>query len=186
MKKQLLMTIALCFLVLLSLFVFASCGEETGNPTEAPTSMPTDAPTDEPGDPCANGHTEEIDFAVDPTCEETGLTEGKHCSVCNTVLVAQIEIDALGHTEVIDAAVAPTCTKTGLTEGKHCSVCNTVLIAQSTVAATGHDIYSTDSCYECKKCDFTAAFSTGLTYSVNNDFVTCAITGIGMCTDAKL
>ena len=86
----------------------------------------------------ALGHTEVVDAAVAPTCTETGLTEGKHCSVCNEVLVAQTVVDALGHTEVVDAAVAPTCTETGLTEGKHCSVCNEVLIAQEEVAALGH------------------------------------------------
>ena len=84
------------------------------------------------------GHTDAIDVAVAPTCTETGLTEGKHCSVCNEVLVAQETVAALGHTEVVDAAVAPTCTETGLTEGKHCSVCNEVLVAQETVAALGH------------------------------------------------
>ena len=84
------------------------------------------------------GHKEEIVLAVAPTCTETGLTEGKHCSVCNEVLVAQEVVDALGHTEVVDAAVAPTCTETGLTEGKHCSVCNAVLVEQQTVSAKGH------------------------------------------------
>ena len=86
----------------------------------------------------ALGHTEVVDAAVDPTCTEVGKTEGKHCSVCNEVLVAQESVAALGHTEVVDAAVAPTCTETGLTEGKHCSVCNAVLVAQESVAAKGH------------------------------------------------
>ena len=45
----------------------------------------------------ALGHKEVIDSAVPATCTETGLTEGKHCSVCNTVLVKQDVVDALGH-----------------------------------------------------------------------------------------
>lgn len=38
----------------------------------------------------AFGHTIETDDAVESTCTEAGLTEGKHCSVCLEVLVAQI------------------------------------------------------------------------------------------------
>ena len=84
------------------------------------------------------GHKEVIDKAVAATCTASGKTEGKHCSVCNTVLVAQQIVPAKGHTEVTDQAVTATCTATGLTEGKHCSVCNTVITAQQVVPAKGH------------------------------------------------
>ena len=86
----------------------------------------------------ANGHTEVTDAAVEATCTTPGKTEGKHCSVCNEVIVAQTEIPAKGHTEVTDEAVEPTCTVPGKTEGKHCSVCNEVLAAQTEIPAKGH------------------------------------------------
>ena len=43
------------------------------------------------------GHTEEIIPGKAATCTETGLTEGKKCSVCGVILVAQEVIPALGH-----------------------------------------------------------------------------------------
>jgi len=45
----------------------------------------------------ALGHTEVLDEAVAPTCTEIGLTEGKHCSVCRKVFVAQEVIPAKNH-----------------------------------------------------------------------------------------
>ena len=83
-------------------------------------------------------HTEVVDQAVAATCTTSGLTEGKHCSGCGLVTIAQEEVAALGHTEVKLEAVEPTCTETGLTEGKKCSVCDEIIEAQEEVEALGH------------------------------------------------
>ena len=60
----------------------------------------------------ALGHKEVIDNKVEPTCSTTGLTEGKHCSVCNEVLIKQEVIEALGHNYKIEI-IESTCTKEG-------------------------------------------------------------------------
>ena len=85
-------------------------------------------------------HSPSRDKGKPATCTEDGLTEGSHCSVCNTVLVKQEVIPATGHTEVTDAAVAATCTKPGKTEGKHCSVCKEVLVKQEAVPVKDHTV----------------------------------------------
>ena len=43
-------------------------------------------------------HTPITDAAVPATCEDTGLTEGSHCSVCSKVLVEQVTVSKLNHT----------------------------------------------------------------------------------------
>ena len=78
-------------------------------------------------------HTPVTDPAVAPTCTETGLTEGSHCSVCGETLEAQQTVPVLGHTPVTDPAVAPTCAEAGKTEGSHCSVCGKVLVKQKKI-----------------------------------------------------
>ena len=86
----------------------------------------------------ALGHTEVTDKAVEATCTEPGKTEGKHCSVCGTVIVVQTETAAKGHNEVTDESIAATCTEPGKTEGKHCDRCGEIIVAQTEVPAKGH------------------------------------------------
>ena len=99
------------------------------------------------------GHTIVIDRAVEATCTSTGLTEGSHCSVCNTILTEQKVIDKKPHTVVIDKAVEPTCTSNGLTEGSHCSVCNQILVKQEIITEIPHNCeWINDNGYIVKKC----------------------------------
>lgn len=105
---------------------------------------------------CGHSYTEEIPAtghnsntvipAVAATCTATGLTEGKKCSVCGTVTVAQTTVakNPNNHSgsQVTIPAVAPTCTATGLTEGKKWSCCNAIITAQQTVAKLDHSYTS--------------------------------------------
>ena len=83
-------------------------------------------------------HTPVTDAAVEATCENTGLTEGSHCSVCEDVLTAQEIVPAKGHTWESDYTIdkEPTCTTEG-SESIHCSNCDAVKDAQA-ISALGH------------------------------------------------
>ncbi|MBO7320197.1 MAG: hypothetical protein J6V06_09300, partial [Clostridia bacterium] len=93
-------------------------------------------------------HTEEIDKAVDATCTSTGLTEGKHCSVCDEILVAQTVTGKLSHTAgniVVENEVDATCTVDGSYDNvTYCTVCKIELSREKvTVPAKGHTYQST-------------------------------------------
>lgn len=80
-------------------------------------------------------HTEVIDKAVKATCTETGLTEGKHCSVCNEVLVKQEVIEAAGHKWTDWAVTEATCEKAG-SKVRLCPACGES--ERETIPALGH------------------------------------------------
>ena len=62
----------------------------------------------------ALGHTVVKDEAKAPTCTEAGLTEGSHCSVCNTVIQKQDTVNATGH-KYSPVVTDPDCENWGYT-----------------------------------------------------------------------
>ena len=98
----------------------------------------------------ASGHTEVTDAAVAATCTTAGKTEGKHCSVCNTVLVAQQTVAAKGHTNaaaVKENEKAATCAVNGSYDSVvYCATCGVEISRNTvTVPATGAHVYATES-----------------------------------------
>ena len=83
----------------------------------------------------AKGHTPSVLQRVEPTCTDTGLTEGSKCSVCELILVAQQEIAALGH-DYLAHVTAPGCTEGGYTTHA-CSRCDASYVDSNT-PAIGH------------------------------------------------
>ncbi|MBR0230356.1 MAG: S-layer homology domain-containing protein, partial [Erysipelotrichaceae bacterium] len=82
-------------------------------------------------------HTIVIDQAVEPTCTNSGLTEGSHCSVCGEVITAQEIIPALGHNwSEWTVTTDPTCTETG-EKTRECSRCHET--ETEPIPALGHD-----------------------------------------------
>ena len=77
-----------------------------------------------------------IDEAVEATCTKTGLTEGKHCSVCETVIEKQEVIPKTAH-KYDDGQVtkSATCTSTGV-KTYTCTVCKAT--KTETIAKKAH------------------------------------------------
>lgn len=75
----------------------------------------------------AKGHTEVTDKGHEATCTESGLTDGSHCSVCNTIIKEQEIIPAKGHTPYLnwETIKTPTCIAHG-EKVRYCSVCGEV------------------------------------------------------------
>ena len=131
----------------------------------------------------ALGHSEVIDVAIAPTCTTTGLSEGKHCNVCNEILVQQIEINKLEHNYNNYTSIPPTCTE----DGYITTTCDCGSISPDTIPipALGHDFVEgvCTQCYE-EDPDYIALSLYSTTYNINledNNYV-AYITMIGYGT----
>lgn len=86
------------------------------------------------GDP--KTHTPVTDAAVAPTCTETGLTEGSHCSHCGKVLTAQTVIPTTEHAWDEGTVTIPaSCTEPGA-KTLTCTACKAT--KTEPIPATGH------------------------------------------------
>ena len=85
-------------------------------------------------------HTEMTVEGIQPTCTETGLSDGVQCAVCGAILVEQTELPARGHSLQHEAYVAPTVEEEGIEEHWYCNVCHSIFDSE---AAT-HEISNAD------------------------------------------
>ncbi len=198
--KKILVALLLVTLIICALML-SSCNETPQNPaldgtkpnefstdevqtSEAQTNNVTDNSTDNGSEDVTELHTHTvvIDEKVDATCTTGGKTEGKHCSVCDEILVAQEVVKAFGHTEVVDKKVDATCTADGKTEGKHCSVCNTILVEQTAIEKFLHTYDSEKSCTTCGYMQPTE----GLEFILINDDTEYEVADIGSAAAARI
>ena len=94
-------------------------------------------------DIAALGHEAVTDEAVAATCTSAGLTEGSHCSRCDTVLEQQETVPTLGHNYGSYVQTkSPTCTEKG-TETTTCSRCSAT--TSRDIAALGHSVVTDEA-----------------------------------------
>ena len=151
----------------------------------------------------ALGHTEVVDAPVAATCTSTGLTEGKHCSTCGTIIVSQSDVEKIPHTYDNDydedcnvcgykrdvecghfvtetiKGYAATCTATGLTDGEKCKKCGETIVAQKTLPIVAHT-YDNKYDDECNVCGYKRDTECGHfeTETVKGYEATCTATGL--------
>ena len=132
-----------------------------------------------------NVHTEVIDAAVSATCEESGLTEGKHCSYCNKVIIEQTVIGELGHkflNYVSDgnATTEADGTKTAHCENNGCDKTDTITDAGSRLPANHTHSYTdtvtaptcTEQGYTTHSCTCGHSYIDTYTNATDHKFVT--------------
>ena len=142
-------------LILMCVFVIASCDNSQNDTPNSSSSGDTNPVTD------AHVHEYgEWSIVKNSTCSVKGEEE----RICSCGAKKTQYIDTLAHTEVIDSAVMPTYTSEGKTEGKHCSVCNEVIVRQESIPKL-KEIIIKDVTFEKKD----GVLSIGDTITINVD-----------------
>lgn len=126
-------------------------------------------------------HVAVTDAAVEPTCTEKGLTEGKHCSKCGKILKAQTEIDALGHDLENHDGQEATCTEKGWKAYVTCKREGCKHTTYEEIPALGHT-GGTATCTEqatCERCNEKYGSALGHKYGdlISKIEPTCSATG---------
>ena len=107
----------------------------------------------------ALGHQEVVDYAIDPTCTATGLTEGSHCSRCSVILVAQQVVDIIPHTPgnwtVVDNS---TCTAKGL-EQRLCVDCQYQIDTREIEMLDHNRVFHEGKSATCEEAGYTAYYT---------------------------
>ena len=105
-------------------------------------------------------HTPVTDAAVAAGCETSGLSEGSHCSICNTVLLVQSVVPPEGHKYSAATYASPaTCTKCGATTGS--------ALPQQPINITGPDLPVVQyRRFRITDCTYTATWNGDGTYYV--------------------
>ena len=145
-----------------------------------------------------------IDPAIAATCTSEGLTEGKHCSLCGEVLVAQTVVPKSDHDYRQLKVEKPTCTERGFTtfvcncgdeyqgnyveaighkpdqnatctQSSNCSVCGELLeSAGGHIAGISATCVTAQTCVVCKT---ELSPATGHHYTANTTAATCTASG---------
>ena len=84
------------------------------------------------------GHTEVAVSYKAATCTEAGVTAGKKCRVCDTIIEGAVVIPATGHTTVNVAGKPATCDTKGTSDSSYCSACGFVISEAKVIAELGH------------------------------------------------
>ena len=174
------------------------CGETTVQQTVIPSSGHSDSDKnyicDVCGEDLCTDHNVVTIPAKAPTCTETGLTEGKKCSICGEILLAQIEIPTVAHSYKA-TVTAPDCENVGYTTYT-CS-CGDTYVADE-VNALGHNEKTVEgkaaTCTEngltdgkvCTVCGKTLVKQTVIPangHSDENKDYNCDVCGEDLCTD---